>query len=86
MILNVFAVYDRQGEAYATPMFIPMTGQAVRSFTDQINKPAEDNPLYQHPDDFDLWCLGAYDTSTGLFTENSPHVVCLGKNVKLNGK
>lgn len=87
MILNIFAVYDRQGECFAAPMFIPMAGQAVRSFTDEVNRSSPENPLFMHPDDFDLYRLGAFDTDKGKFiVSGDPEVLALGKNVKLNGK
>lgn len=84
MILGIFSVRDRQGESFATPMFIPMPGQAIRSFTDEVNRSADNNPLYMHPDDFDLYRLGAFDTDTGRFINGAdPEVIALGKNVKL---
>lgn len=86
MILKIFAVRDRQGESFAAPMFIPMPGQAIRSFTDEVNRSAGDNPLFAHPDDFDLYQLGDFDTSTGRFVcPPDPVPLVLGKNVKLNG-
>lgn len=86
MILKIFAVRDRQGESFAAPMFIPMPGQALRSFSDEINRQAADNPLYAHPDDFDLYQLGEFNTDTGRFDcPSDPVLLSLGKNLKLNG-
>lgn len=85
MILHMFSVRDRQADSFANPMFLLAAGQAIRSFSDEVNRSAPDNPLYHHPDDFDLYCLGQFDTSTGLFSALSPEQIAIGKNLKLNG-
>ena len=64
-------------------MFLVATGQAIRSFTDEINNPQKENRLYGHPDDFDLYSLGEYDTHTGTFETTQPTQVAIGKMVKV---
>lgn len=82
MKLKIYAVKDRQTDQYATPMFLIQNGQAIRSFTDEVNRKDENNPLYRHPDDFDLYELGDYDTNTAQFNTHTPEQLALGKNVK----
>jgi hypothetical protein len=85
MKLIICTVKDRAADAYGRPMFVPSTGVAIRSFSDEINRNNADNQLYNHPDDFDLYELGEFDDNTGLFAlHEQPKLLSLGKQVKLN--
>jgi len=85
MILNICTVKDRAADAYGRPMFVPSTGVAIRSFSDEINRNNAENQLYNHPDDFDLYELGQFDDNTGLFTlHDQPKLLSLGKQVKIS--
>jgi hypothetical protein len=76
---------DRAADAFARPMFVPSIGVAIRSFSDEINRQAEDNQLYQHPDDFDLYDLGVFDDSDASFQlHEKPIQIAIGKQVKIN--
>jgi hypothetical protein len=80
----ICTVKDRAADAYGRPMFLAAIGQAIRSFTDEINKDYEDNQMFNHPDDFDLYDLGVFDDSNGYFTLNEePKLLVRGKDVKL---
>lgn len=80
----VVAVKDRAGIAFARPYFVPSLGIAIRSFSDEINRAEKDNPLYMHPDDYDLYELGTYDDSTGkLASLEEIKLLSLGKQVKI---
>lgn len=83
MKLQVFVVKDRASDQYGNPMFLISSGQAIRSFTDEVNSAREDNMMYKHPDDFDLFFLGVYDTNTAMFETANPEQVAIGKNVKV---
>jgi hypothetical protein len=83
MKLTLCTVKDRAADAYGRPMFVPSTGIAIRSFSDEINRQSEDNQMYNHSDDFDLYELGQFDDNTGLFTlHEQPKLLTLGKQVK----
>lgn len=83
MKLTLCTVKDRAADAYGRPMFVPSTGIAIRSFSDEINRAAEDNQMYNHSDDFDLYELGEFDDNTGLFfLYEQPKLLTLGKQVK----
>lgn len=60
----VFSVHDSKGETYNTPMFLPAKGMAVRAFGDQANDPGSE--INKHPEDYTLFCIGEYETDTGL--------------------
>lgn len=83
MKLFVFAVRDRASDQYGNPMFLISAGQAIRSFSDEVNRVAQDNMMYAHPDDFDLYSLGSFDTNTGEFEVSKPEQVAIGKMVKV---
>ena len=83
MKLTLCTVKDRAADAYGRPMFVPSTGIAIRSFSDEINRQDNDNQMYNHSDDFDLYELGEFDDNTGLFSlHEQPKLLTLGKQVK----
>lgn len=67
MKLVICAVKDRQIGSFASPFFVGSRGQAIRSFSDEVNRAAEDNIMYRHPDDFELFCLGGFDSDRCKF-------------------
>lgn len=79
----VVCVRDRCADVFSVPNFVPNVQMAVRSFTDQVNKPDSSNMLYSHSEDFDLFELGIYDDSDGSVEWlKAPRQVVLGKDVK----
>lgn len=78
---KVCAVRDSAMEAFLRPFFVPTTNMAARSFVDEVNRNAEDNAMYKHPDDYTLYCLGEFDEETGIFT-NDAQVIMRAKDVK----
>ena len=84
MKLILCSVKDRAADAFGRPMFVPSTGVASRSFSDEVNRAADDNQLYSHPDDFDLYEFGEFDDNTGQFElYEQPKLLSLGKQVKI---
>lgn len=80
----VCAVFDSAVQAWMRPMFVPSTGVAMRSFSDEVNRAAEDNQMNRHPDDFDLWILATFDDEAGMFLEpeGKRRVLLRAKDVK----
>ena len=84
MKLNLCSVKDRAADAYGRPMFVPSTGVAIRSFSDEVNRVDAENQLYNHPDDFDLYEFGVFDDNSGQFEiYDQPKLLSLGKQVKI---
>ncbi len=84
MKMIVCSVKDRASDAFARPMFVRSSGEAIRSFSDEVNRKADDNQLYTHSDDFDLYELGEFDDNLGKFTlHDQPKVLSLGKQVRI---
>lgn len=77
----VVAVFDRAAALYGRPFFVQAAGQAIRSFTDEVNRKDEQRGEFaRHPDDFDLWQLAVYDDNLGAF-ESSVQMLVRGKDV-----
>lgn len=80
MKYKIIAVRDRAADVFSQPQFVLNTGAAIRSFGDQIKNKAADNPLNQHPDDFDLYALGEFDDETAEFSTTRPSQIAVGKD------
>ena len=83
MILKMFTIRDRATDSFGNPMFLVSPGQAIRSFTDEVNRADKDNQLYNHPDDFDLYYLGEYNSSSASFTSSGPEMLLIGKSAAI---
>lgn len=80
MQLLIFAVKDRATDSFAQPMFLQTRNQAIRLFIDEVNRPAQDNPLNKHPDDYDIYEIGSYDQETAIITPRTAEIVMRGKD------
>lgn len=77
----VVAVFDRAAQLFGRPFFVQASGQAIRSFTDEVNRKDEQRGEFaRHPDDFDLWQLAVYDDGQGQF-EPEQKMLVRGKDV-----
>lgn len=82
MKYKMMAVRDSAADVFGQPYATLNVGAAARSFGDEINRGGENNTLSSHPEDFDLYELGEYDDSTGLFDTGVPRRVAVGKDLK----
>lgn len=81
MIRLLCSVFDSASQLFGQPIFVVAKGQALRSFSDEVQRQAPDNPLSQHPDDFSLYVLGEFDDESGeLRSLASPEIVVRGKD------
>jgi len=84
MINIICSVKDRAADAFGRPLFVPSVGLAIRSFSDEVNRQADDNQMFHHSDDFDLFELGTFDDNTGIIEcYSQPKLLTLGKSVKV---
>lgn len=77
MIVQLFSVYDRKAAIYLAPFVARSEVDAMRqisaSFKDQA---MQQTPIGQHPEDFDLYHVGAFDDDIGgITTPNKPRLV-----------
>lgn len=82
MIYQVVCVRDAALEGFARPFFVPSLGQAIRSFSDEIVRVAEDNPMSKHPEDYDLYHVGSFDDSVGELKGIAPLRIAVGAQLK----
>ena len=75
MIENMFSIYDAKAENYGPPVRALNKATIIRTFTDLANNPQEE--IGEHPEDYTLFHLGTYDSTTGKF-ENLKAPVALG--------
>lgn len=83
--LNIYSVRDEKAKAYANPFFVPTTGMALRGFEQEcLNK---DSMLCKYPEDYNLFCLGSWDPSTGKVDhlEVPQHVGAASEYVRKDG-
>ncbi|AXH75707.1 MAG: nonstructural protein [Microviridae sp.] len=81
MDYRIFSVFDVALGAYGRPMFLQSKGQAVRSFSDEVNRRADDNQMNRHPEDFQLFDLGSFSEDTGLFLTIAPERIALAADL-----
>lgn len=79
MIYKVLAIRDRAANCFGQPIFSTTTGSAIRSFSDAIN--GGDPTLTKHPEDFDLYELGVFADNDGIFNQDKPFQVAVGKDL-----
>lgn len=82
MLYMVLCVRDRAADVFGQPHFATSVGAAIRGFSDEINRDAENNVFAKHPDDFDLYKLGTFDDATGSFDCGKPAQIAVGKDLK----
>lgn len=75
----ILAVRDSAMRAFMTPIFVPSTGLAVRSFRDEVNR--EDSPMHKHPSDYELYIIGSFNEDDGSLTPLKPELLIRGKDV-----
>lgn len=77
----VCAIRDRAMDAFMQPVFVPAIGLAVRSFSDEVNR--ADSPMCNHPEDYDLYEIGAYHDEFGkLVPLENVRMIAVGKDLK----
>lgn len=83
----VCTVVDSATELHGQPMFGPAIGAMLRAFTDEVNRKADGNTLYDHPDDYTLIYIADFDDESGVFSEpeGGRRVLARGKDVSTKG-
>lgn len=83
MKIIVMSIRDRAIDSFSRPVYVQAIGQAVRSFQDEINNPQSE--MSKHPEDYDLYHVGAFDDETGKFYNVEPQakMVTSGKSCLL---
>lgn len=64
MFLKAYTLLDIKTGIYHNPIFLASDGAALRMVLDIAVSPGND--ISAHPEDYHLYCMGGFDTSTGL--------------------
>jgi hypothetical protein len=81
MKYEVCAVHDSATQMFGRPFFVVATGQALRSFQDEVRTNTESD-LHKHPSDFTLYHLGTFYDESGQFElQAAPVMLVRGKDV-----
>lgn len=82
MIYIIVSVYDRAAAAYGRPVFTGSEGQALRSFSNEVNRAEAGNDMHHHCADFDLYHLGQFSDVDGQFLlQDKPRLLVNGRSV-----
>ena len=78
-MLKMCAVKDRAMDAFMQPFAVPHNNMAIRGFQDEIRKSG--SQMNAHPDDYDLYFVGDFDDSRGVFAAvEIPELLIRGKD------
>lgn len=79
MKYNVYAIRDDRTDSFLTPTVDVNDRVAVRNFEHAVGRP--ESLFGSHPDDFKLYCIGAYEDVTGFLTACTPRLVIGGSDL-----
>lgn len=83
---EIYAIKDTATQVYGQPMFLITEPQAVRMFTNEVNRESNDNPLFTNPDDFEMYRIGFYNTDAGKITPIDPVMIARAKDLHRGNK
>lgn len=83
MIHFLCAVKDLAANTYGLPFAVVHPSQALRTFQQQIERNAPDNPYFTHPEHWELWQIGKYDDAGATITQDRRQ---LGSGTALTAK
>lgn len=79
----IFGIKDRQVDAFlGQPLFMRSVGEAERWFRDNVNRPDEQNMLYLHPEDHELYQCGSIQMDTMEWSIGAPVLLLTGAAAK----
>lgn len=67
MKYTIIAIRDTVANIYSTPTFHQSKGSALRAFANEVNRADENNTIYKHPNDFEIYALGTFDDELASF-------------------
>jgi len=65
MKLKIYSIKDTVVGEYQSPIYMANDGTALRAVTNAVNS-AQENPVKENAVDKQLYCLGEFDTDTGV--------------------
>lgn len=74
------SIYDKRAQQYSPPMAFQTLGVAERAFHDAVHDTQSN--IHKHPEDYQLYQIGHYDTDTAIMTQMAPHLICEATQLK----
>lgn len=74
MKLEIFAIFDTAAAAFLPPWTVPTRAMALR----HLGELPESQPQHQfvrHAEQYTLFCLGSFDSTSGIITPCAPEAV-----------
>lgn len=69
MSMKIYSLFDRKLAEFGSLAVSPNDGAIVRAILDIQGK--TNTPMDRHPEDFDIYCLGEFDTLSGHIAASS---------------
>lgn len=63
----IISIRDIVANAYSTPTYHQSKGSALRAFGNEVNRADENNTIYKHPSDYEIYALGTFDDEKAEF-------------------
>lgn len=78
-MFKICAVRDDRTESFGNPIFVRHVGEAIRSFTDEVNR--EGSAFNSYPEDFSLHEFGVFDEVAGTFSVINTRRLALARDL-----
>lgn len=69
----LFCVFDAKLASFNVPFVQKTEASAVRAFTDLVRD--KRSAVNQHPEDYSLFCVGSFDSASGVLTPCTPRAL-----------
>ena len=79
--VNIYSIKDVKPPKFFSPFTAENHDVAVRHFSGAFRDP--NSQWNQYPDDFELWCLGAFDQQFGelVVSKSAPEFICSARDL-----
>lgn len=68
---KVYSIRDSKAELWLQVLVFDRDALAVRAMVDMVRSVG--HPVNLHPSDYDLYCVGTFDRTTGFLTASEPY-------------
>lgn len=77
----IYALKDRAIDGFADPFAQPSEQHAIRWLQDIVNDEGNGGMINKHPDDFDLYQVGTWDSDKAAILHCTPRLVARAKDL-----
>lgn len=78
----MLSVLDIQTRLWTFPVYSLRKEAAIRDFAHWVNHASDENPMYNNPQDFQLYLLGEFDDETAMMDIHVPELITTGLQCK----